>query len=230
MKVDGGVAHLVDRVLRRRRERDLLVPGFNLSARDVSAASRRARAQATRGRRAGVVSRLLVAGVDFVVVTVLLFGLFVAFGGRSLPARRRLRSTFRTPGPCSPASAIRSSSSCTWPWRGRSPAAAFGKQLFGLRVDPRRRRRARPLAARARARRGARSSASRACCGPAVSTRNAAVHDIVFRTAVVYDWAEVAGGPEPAALPALDRHPQLRRPRAACPTPRRRGTAALTQA
>ena len=32
MKVDGGVANLVDRVLRRKRERDLLVPGFNLSA------------------------------------------------------------------------------------------------------------------------------------------------------------------------------------------------------
>ena len=30
MSVDGGLAHLVDKVLRRRRERDLLVPGFQL--------------------------------------------------------------------------------------------------------------------------------------------------------------------------------------------------------
>jgi hypothetical protein len=30
MGVDGGLAHLVDRILRRNRERDLLVPGFNL--------------------------------------------------------------------------------------------------------------------------------------------------------------------------------------------------------
>ena len=30
MSVDGGLAHVVDRVLRRRRERDVLVPGFNL--------------------------------------------------------------------------------------------------------------------------------------------------------------------------------------------------------
>ena len=29
MSVDGGLAHVVDRVLRRRRERDVLVPGFN---------------------------------------------------------------------------------------------------------------------------------------------------------------------------------------------------------
>jgi hypothetical protein len=30
MSVDGGLAHLVDKVLRRRRERDLVVPGFQL--------------------------------------------------------------------------------------------------------------------------------------------------------------------------------------------------------
>ena len=42
----------------------------------MSAASRRARARAASGRRAGLVSRLLVTGIDFVVVTALLFGIF----------------------------------------------------------------------------------------------------------------------------------------------------------
>ena len=32
MSVDGGLARLVDRVLRRKGERDVLVPGFNLRA------------------------------------------------------------------------------------------------------------------------------------------------------------------------------------------------------
>jgi hypothetical protein len=30
MRADGGLAHLVDRILRRQRERDLVVPGFNV--------------------------------------------------------------------------------------------------------------------------------------------------------------------------------------------------------
>ena len=45
----------------------------------MSAASRRARADAVRGRRAGVAIRYAAAGVDFLVVGALLFGALVGF-------------------------------------------------------------------------------------------------------------------------------------------------------
>lgn len=168
----------------------------------MSAASRRARAQAASGRRAGLVSRLLVAGVDFVVVTALLFGLFLSFGvvkyllgadSVDLPKTGLVQTGVGWPvveflylaG--------------AWSFTGRS----VGKQLFGLR------------AVRAD---GARLGRLRACgraawctffgipslLWAAVSTRNAAVHDLVFRTAVVHDWAEVASTPQSPPIPALD--------------------------
>ena len=45
----------------------------------MSAASRRARAAAVRGRRAGLVSRAVADGVDFAVIGLLLFGILFAF-------------------------------------------------------------------------------------------------------------------------------------------------------
>ena len=47
----------------------------------MSAATRRARAAAVRGRRAGFVSRALADGVDFFVVGLLLFGALVGVRG-----------------------------------------------------------------------------------------------------------------------------------------------------
>ena len=163
-----------------------------------------------RGRRAGVVSRLLVAGVDFFVVAVLLFALLVAFAA----VRYMLGSgTFKLPraGPVFTGTGYPIVEfvylAVAWSLTGRS----VGKQLFGLRVvrgD------------------GAKLGRLRACgraawctvfgipslLWAAVSTRNAGVHDLVFRTAVVHDWAEVAGGPDPAPSPALDPSPAVPAP------------------
>jgi len=166
----------------------------------MSAASRRARAQAARGRRAGLVSRLLVAGVDFVVVTALLFGLFLAFGVAKyllgsdsvhLPKTGLVQTGVGWP------TVEFLYLAGAWSVTGRS----VGKQLFGLRAinsD------------------GARLGRWRACGRAAwctffgipsllwagVSTRNAAVHDIVFRTAVVHDWSE-GGADSQVPIPPL---------------------------
>jgi uncharacterized RDD family membrane protein YckC len=160
----------------------------------MSASSRRSRALAASGRRAGLVSRLLVAGIDFVVVTLTLFGLFLAFGiGKyllgsdsvDLPNSGPLLTGVGWPVVEFFYLAI------AWSLTGRT----FGKQLFGLRAingD------------------GARLGRWRACARAAwctffgipsllwagVSSRNAAVHDILFRTAVVYDWSERGAEPQ----------------------------------
>lgn len=177
----------------------------------MSAASRRARAQAASGRRAGLASRLLVAGVDFVVVTVLLFGAFLSFGiakyllgsdSVDLPNSGPLLTGVGWP--------IMEFLylSIAWSVTGRT----FGKQLFGLRAIS---------ADGARLGRG-RAMARALWCTvfgipsllwAGVSSRNNAVHDIVLRTAVVYDWSEhgeiqlvvtapevVVAAPESAAL------------------------------
>jgi uncharacterized RDD family membrane protein YckC len=165
----------------------------------VSAASRRARAQSASGRRAGLVSRLLVTGVDFVVVTALLFGVYLAFGiGKyllgadsiDLPSTGWVSTGLAWPTVEFFYLAV------AWSLTGRS----FGKQLFGLRAingD------------------GARLGLWRACARAlwctffgipsllwaGVSSRNAAVHDIVLRTAVVYDWSH--GGDAQAPVPPV---------------------------
>jgi len=143
------------------------------------------------------VSRLLVAGIDFVVVTALLFGILFAIsvaqyllGGDSI----NLPNT----GPVSSSAGFFVVEvlylATSWALTGRT----VGKQLFGLRAinaD------------------GARLGRARACARAlwcavfgipsllwaGVSSRNAAVHDIVLRTAVVYDWSH--GGAAPPPIP-----------------------------
>ena len=113
-----------------------------------------------------------------------------------------------------------------WSLTGRS----VGKQLFGLRV-------VRGDGAKLGRFRRVRRTAWCTIFGipsllwAAVSTRNAGVHDLVFRTAVVHDWAEVAGGHDPAPLPALDPSSAAPVPLAPVPeAPTSEGTAQLTQA
>jgi len=160
----------------------------------MSAASRRARAQAASGRRAGLVSRLLVAGVDFVVVTATLFGLFLAFGiGRyllgadsvDLPNSGPLLTGVGWPVVEFFYLAI------AWSLTGRT----LGKQVFGLRAingDGARLGRWRAWGRAAWCTFFGIPSLLWAC----VSSRNAAVHDILFRTAVVYDWSERGAEPQ----------------------------------
>ena len=171
----------------------------------MSAASRRARAQAASGRRAGLVSRLLVTAVDFVVVTALLFVLFLSFGVAKyltgsetvdLPNAGPLLTGVGWPIVEFFYLAV------AWSLTGRS----VGKQLFGLRAIQ---------ADGARLRRG-RAIARAAWCTvfgipsllwAGVNSRNAAVHDIVLRTAVIYDWSAHGDAEVPVPAPVADAAP-----------------------
>jgi uncharacterized RDD family membrane protein YckC len=163
----------------------------------VSAASRRARAEAVRGRRAGVATRYAAAGVDFLVAGGLLFGglvgfaaLHYLFGG----------STFELPR----AGAVFNAAAfpivaflylvASWTTTGRT----IGSALFGLRV-------VRDTGVRV----GVLRASGRALicttfgvlslAWAAISTRNAAVHDLLLRTSVVHDWT-AARTPAPASV------------------------------
>ena len=168
----------------------------------MSAASRRARAQAASGRRAGLVSRLLVTAVDFVVVTALLFAVFFSFGVAKyltgsetvdLPKAGPLLTGVGWPVIEFLYLAI------AWSLTGRT----VGKRFFGLRAiqsDGVRLGRWRAIARAA----WCTVLGIPSLLWAGVSKRNAAVHDIVFRTAVVYDWSERGDVPVPPAPEAVD--------------------------
>jgi uncharacterized RDD family membrane protein YckC len=152
----------------------------------VSASTRRARAAAVRGRRAGLVSRALADGVDVAAVGLLLFGMLVGFAA----LRYLVDGEFEMPriGAVFSATAFPVVAvvylTFSWSTTGRS----VGKHLFGLRVvcDD-----GTPIGA-------LRAAARSVLCvaigvlsllWAAVSRRNAGVHDLVVRTSVVHDWA-----------------------------------------
>jgi len=163
----------------------------------VSAASRRARADAVRGRRAGVITRYTAGGIDILVSGALLFTLFVGFavlryliGGKSFELPR--------PGAVFSAALFPVVEflylTVAWTTTGRT----VGNDLFGLRVVRNDGTRVGVLRAAARA----------VICTlfgfisllwAAVSKRNAAVHDLLLRTSVVYDWT-AARTPKPASV------------------------------
>jgi uncharacterized RDD family membrane protein YckC len=163
----------------------------------MSAATRRARAAAVRGRRAGLASRLLAAGIDFVVVGVLLFSILVGFAA----LRYFFDGDFEMPkigavfsAAAFPLVAVVYLTVC-WSATGRS----VGKHLLGLRV-------VRDDGTRVGVLRAGLRSMLCVVIGvfsllwAAVSRRNAGVHDLVMRTSAVHDWA-------PASEPSLEEIP-----------------------
>jgi uncharacterized RDD family membrane protein YckC len=152
----------------------------------VSASTRRARAAAVHGRRAGLVSRALADGVDVVVIGMLLFGILVGFAS----LRYLVDGEFEMPriGAVFSATAFPVVAvvylTALWSVTGRS----VGKHLFGLRVV---RDDGAPLSVVRAATRSLLCVAIGALCllWAAVSRRNAGVHDLVVRTSVVHDWA-----------------------------------------
>jgi len=155
----------------------------------VTSASRRARADAVRGHRAGVVIRYAAAAVDLLFAGTLLFGALVGFGAvRYLVGGK----TFRLPRPGTvfDASAfpvvVVVYLTAAWTTSGRT----VGNALFGLRV-------VRDTSKRVGVLRAAGRAVICALFGfvslawAAVSKRNAAVHDLLCRTSVVHDWMPV---------------------------------------
>ena len=154
----------------------------------MTVASRRDRAERVRGRRAGLVSRLLADGVDLAIVGLILFGALVTFAVvrymvGSAPLRLpRVSGIFTAAAfPITEVAYLATS----WSAGGSS----VGKKLVGLRVVRREGARLGKLQATMRA----------VVCtlvgGPSLlwavfSSRNAAVHDLVLHTAVVHDWSD----------------------------------------
>jgi|SRR6478672_3099094 uncharacterized RDD family membrane protein YckC len=170
----------------------------------MSAATRRARAAAVRGRRAGLASRLLADGIDFLVIGVLLFSLLFVFAS----LRYFVDGEFNMPhiGAVFSAAAFPLVAvvylTVLWTATGRS----VGKHLLGLRVV---RDDGSPLGVM-------RAAARSVLCvvlgifsllWAAVSKRNAGVHDLVLRTSVVHDWAAVVRTPAPTGVVIPDGGP-----------------------
>jgi uncharacterized RDD family membrane protein YckC len=153
-----------------------------------------------RGRRAGVATRYAAAGIDFLVAGALLFGALVGFA-----AVRYLfgGTAFELPR----AGAVFDAAAfpviavvylvVAWTTSGRT----VGSALFGLRV-------VRDTGGRV----GVLRAAGRALicttfgvlslAWAAISTRNAAVHDLLLRTSVVHDWSAArAPAPVNVAIP-----------------------------
>jgi uncharacterized RDD family membrane protein YckC len=158
----------------------------------VSAASRRARAAQVRGLRAGVISRYLAGGLDLLVTAALLFGILLTFAVVRYLVYSNEFELPHTDGLFDATAFLVvevAYLTAAWSTTGRT----VGNNLFGLRVV---RRNGEPCGV---LRALARASICTAfgfisLLWAAVSRRNAAVHDLLLRTAVVHDWA-------PARLP-----------------------------
>ena len=207
MSVDGGLAHLVDKVLRRRRERDSSCPASSCAARRERGVSTRTGASGERPARPGS-SR----DCSWPASTSSWSPRCCSASSSRSASRKYLLGSdsvdLPNTGPLLTGVGWPSSSSSIWRSRGSLTGRTFGKQLFGLRAingD------------------GARLGRWRACARAAwctvfgipsllwagVSSRNAAVHDIVFRTAVVYDWSERGAEPQ---MPVPPLEPVVVRP------------------
>lgn len=161
---------------------------------------RNPRARAAQGTRAGIVSRLFADGVDFLVLQVIFFSILIAIAVVKFLINR---GGFQVDAPNPAVTLVSQWAIFTmylgsgWSTNGRT----VGKTLFGLRVL---------------ARDGTHLHTRRAflralCCATfypgvlwvAVSRKNLALHDILVRSEVVYDWR--AGDVDldaPAAAPA----------------------------
>jgi uncharacterized RDD family membrane protein YckC len=136
-------------------------------------------------RGAGIVSRLMAAGIDLVVVICLLVAVYAGWCVALFVLHTRT-FTFPRPSPvltvvAYPLIAISYLAITGWV-NGRS----YGQHVLGLRVTTQRGDRLRMLRALLRA---------AVCVGfpigllwVVVSRRNAAVHDLLLRTRVTYDW------------------------------------------
>lgn len=150
----------------------------------ITAASPTSPARLQRAR-AGIVSRVTADGVDFVIFQVLFALMFVGYGfARFLITSKPFALPDPPVGVTSVLQFLLLTAYLAWGWSstGRTP----GKALVGLRVVT---ADGQPLGV-------LRSIARAALCVLApillawalVSRRNAGVHDILLKTAVVYDW------------------------------------------
>lgn len=149
-----------------------------------------------QGQRAGVVSRLLAAATDGVIVLAAVLVLYAAYAGVVF-----LFDPVRFSFPRAQADNLLGESglllaaylTVSWSTTGRT----YGQLLLGLRVLGAHRPRPRTVVALARAVFYVLFPVGLLWC--AVSRTHRSVQDIVLRTTVVYDWAEHPGRPDTGA-------------------------------
>jgi uncharacterized RDD family membrane protein YckC len=154
---------------------------------------RHAEAEALQGGRAGFVSRVLADGVDFLVVEVLFLAILLGIGVvRFLVSRK----DFAVGAPDVWVTVVGQwlltvvYLGTNWSSTGRT----VGKSVLGLRVERAGGGPVEPWRAFLRA--AACASFWASLLWIFVSRRNAALHDVVFATQVVYDWRGT--GPRPS--------------------------------
>ena len=138
-----------------------------------------------QGRRAGLITRGLAAGIDIGVVAVAMAALYAGFSGVLFLYRP---SSFQLPGPSWQVTIavgwILLTIYLTGSWR--SGGRTFGCHVMGLRVVDRVGERLRSVPSFLRA----------VLCGifplgllwVAVSRQNRSIQDLIMRTSVIYDW------------------------------------------
>ena len=149
-------------------------------------AIRNPQAQALQGNRAGIVSRVIADGIDYVIAWAIYFAILIAWG---VVEYLLTGSTLEIPDPpvaitiVVPWLILIAYLAAGWGSTGRT----IGKSVMGLRVVTR--KGLRLPARRAFFRAALCATIPWVILWVAVSRKNIGLHDIVFRSAVVYDWS-----------------------------------------
>ena len=151
----------------------------------TASAIRNPQARALQGNRAGIVSRVIADGIDYVIAFSIYFAILI---GLAVAEYLLTKNKFEIPDPpvfvsvFVPWLVLVLYLTAGWGGTGRT----FGKSVMGLRVVTRAGLRVPPRRAFLRALLCA--TIPWVILWVAVSRKNVGLHDIAFRTGVVYDW------------------------------------------
>jgi uncharacterized RDD family membrane protein YckC len=157
-----------------------------------------------QGHRAGLVSRAAANSVDLLVIAVVAAAAYFLVAGLSFVISPR-RFSFPRPAPGASLAfyflATTIYLGVGWSATGRT----VGKQLAGLRMLTDGRTRVPPVIAFARAIVCVVFPAGLLWC--AISTKNASLHDLLFKTVVIYDWSSRTPPRSPVSFDTESRAP-----------------------
>ena len=151
----------------------------------TASAIRSPEARALQGNRAGIVSRVIADGIDYLIVFIIYFAILV---GIAVTEYLLTGHKFNIPDPpvavtiVVPWLILVGYLTAGWGGTGRT----FGKTVMGLRVVTRKGLRLPPRRAFLRALLCA--TIPWVILWVLISRKNLGIHDILFRSAVVYDW------------------------------------------
>ena len=149
-------------------------------------AIRNPQAQTLQGNRAGIVSRVIADGIDYLIAFLIYFSILIAWG---VAEYLLTGSKLKVPDPpvavtiVVPWLILIAYLTAGWGSTGRT----IGKSVMGLRVVTR--KGLRLPARRAFFRAALCATIPWVILWVVISRKNVGLHDILFRSAVVYDWA-----------------------------------------